>query len=374
MVNYARRGFGPAILLAALTLNGCGGDESGAAAAGSPAQQKAGGPGGADATPPVAVAVTPAFRGSIATYHSATATLEAEKEAEILARVSGIVRSIEAEEGDAVREGADLLRIEDREYRLREDQARAAVTNQKSRHDRLEGMFRENLVSAEEFDTVKNELGSAEAELGLAELNLSYTRVVAPFSGRVVTRLVDPGQNVSPGTPLFRLADFEPLLARVHVPSKEFRKLQAEQPVELVLDSNQKRLGGRITLVSPVIDPQTGTIKLTLEIPEYPEDTRPGDFAQVRIVTEERTGALLVPRVAVVAEKGEQVVFVVVDGLAERRVVRLGFQDDRNAEILDGVAESEPVVVRGQRSLKHGSPVKLLEDTLSADTPEASES
>jgi membrane fusion protein (multidrug efflux system) len=225
----------------------------------------------------------------------------------------------------------------------------------------MERMREENLASAEEYDAAKNDLANAEADEGLARLSLSYTNVTAPFTGNVTQRLVDVGQNVSTGTPLFMLADFDPLLARIHIPSKEFRTLQIDQPVTLVLDSTGQRLRGAIKLVSPVIDPNTGTIKVTVEIDEYPPRTRPGDFAQVEIVTERHDDRVLVPRASVVSDKGDDVVFVDQDGQAERRVVDIGFTDEIHAEIEAGVRAGERVVVKGQRSLKHGTPLKILE-------------
>ena len=137
------------------------------------------------------------------------------------------------------------------------------------------------------------------------------------------------------------------------------------QAVDLVLDSSGQRLAGRIKLISPVIDPTSGTIKLTVEVPDYPADTRPGDFAQVQIVTEKREGVVLVPRGAVVTDKAERIVFTVAgngEPTAERRVVEVGFTDDENAEILSGLAAGERIVVKGQRSLKHGTPLRILED------------
>ncbi len=131
--------------------------------------------------------------------------------------------------------------------------------------------------------------------------------------------------------------------------------------MELVLESSGERLQGRIDLVSPVIDPSSGTIKVTIEIPEYPDGVRPGDFAEVRIVTERRTGSTLVPKIALVTDRGERVAYVAADSTAERRVVDVGFEDDDSAEILSGLSPGEPIVVKGQRSLKHGSPIKVLE-------------
>jgi membrane fusion protein (multidrug efflux system) len=287
--------------------------------------------------------------------------LAAEKEAQILARVSGVVESLVCEEGDRVKTGQVLLTIDNDEYRFRLAQAEANTADLRSRYDRLQEMQRQDLVSAEEYEGVKNDLKAAEAEEGLARLTLSYTRVTAPFDGAVVSRLVDVGQNVNVGTPLFVLSDFDPLLARVHVPAKEFKKLKPDQPVELVLESTRQRLSGRIDLVSPVIDPSSGTIKVTIEIIEYPEGVRPGDFAEVRIVTERRTDSTLVPKIALVTDRGEQVVYVAADSTAERRVVEVGFEDDDSAEIKSGVSPGDRIVVKGQRSLKHGSAIRILE-------------
>jgi len=323
-------------------------------------------PGGRPDQQAIPVAVTRSETGAISSFYHATATLEADKEAQILARASGVVRELVAEEGDMVAQGDPLLRIDNDEYRFRLEQAEASTVNLKSRFDRLTQMREQELTTDEEYQAAKSDLASAEAEEGLARLNLSYTTVVAPFSGAVTQRLVDVGQNLGVGEALFVIADFKPLLARVHVPSREFKKLRQDQNVELVLDSSGRRLSGRIKLISPVIDPTSGTIKLTVEVPDYPADTRPGDFARVMIVTERREDVILVPRAAVVTDKGEQIVYTVPKGeepAAERRVVEVGFTDDDNAEILTGLDPGETIVIKGQRSLKHGSPLKILEDS-----------
>lgn len=347
-----------------LLVYGCGGGNEVQTAHGS--GQRPGGPPGNQQRqhpdqPPVPVAVEEVTIGSISSYYTATAALEAEKEAEILARVTGIVEALECEEGDRVEEGSVLLRIVNDEYRLRLSQAEASTANLKDRAERLKGMWERNLVSAEEYETIQNDLKAAEAAEGLARLDLSYTRVTAPFAGRIVQRLVNVGQNVSVGTPLFVLSDFDPLLARVYVPSKEFKKLKPDQTVELILDSDKTRLQGKIKLVSPIIDPSTGTIKVTVEVSQYPPNTRPGDFTEVRIVTEKRTGTVLVPKISVFTDRGDQIAYIAVDGIAERRVVEVGFQDDRNTEILSGISAGERIITKGQRSLKHGAPIKILE-------------
>lgn len=343
---------------------GCGGGED--AQAQNPPH--GGGPGGRRTAhgerpeqPPIPVATAKAERGSIATSYAATATLEAEKEATVLARVNGVVETLSAEEGDRLDAGEALLQVDNDEYRLRVAQARANREKLEAVFKRQSEMAERKLVSQEEFESTRSELAAAKAAEELAFLDDGYTSVKAPFAGIVTRRFVDLGQNVQAGTELFTIADFDPLLARIHVPAKEFGRLQRDQPVRLRLDSNGTALRGRIRLISPVIDPTTGTIKLTVEIGEVPPSVRPGDFAHAFIVTERRENALLIPRDAVISEKGEDVVYVALDDLAERRIVSLGFQDELHAEILDGVAEGEDVVVKGQRSLKHGAPIKILD-------------
>ncbi len=362
------------LLFSLALIAGCGGgDDTGAGAGGTPAQHAGqshpGGAAGNDGAqrakrPPVPVAVAEVTVGPIASYYRATASLEAEKLATVLARAEGLVGEMLVEEGDRVPAGGALLRIQNDEYRFRLVQAEARTAQLRAAYERMIQMRDEELATEAEYETARADLASAEADEGLARIALSYTTVTAPFAGVVTQRLVDLGVNVSLGTEVYTLADVTPLLARVHVPSREFRQLQVDQQVQLVLDSSRDQLFGRIKLVSPVIDPASGTIKVTVEVAEYPAGTRPGDFAEVRIVTEARTEAVLVPRTAVITEKGETVVFVASateEIAAERRLVEVGFTDDDHAQILSGLDVGERVVVKGQRSLKHGQPLRVLE-------------
>ena len=325
------------------------------------------GPGaGRPELPTMSVAVEPAALGDIATYYRATASLDPDKRADILARVSGVVERLVAEEGDRVSRGKVLLHIEDDEYRHRTTMARVDLEKQQARLNRAQKIFTQGLSSAEDFDTIRTDTASAEAALELAELELSYTEVRAPFAGQVVRRFVDQGQTVANGTALFSLADMHRLLARVFIPAKEFRSIRPDQPVQLVVSSTGDRLEGRIDLVNPLVDPESGTIKVTVEVTDYPPTTRPGDFVEVSIVTDSHSDALLVPRVAVVTERGQRSVYVVDGETAHQRPVEVGFEDDANAEIVSGLEPGELVVIQGQRALRDGQPVSVL-DALELD-------
>jgi membrane fusion protein (multidrug efflux system) len=318
----------------------------------------------------MAVAVQPAVLGDIATYYRATASLDPDKQADILARVSGVVETVIAEEGDRAAKGQVLLHIEDDEYRHRTTMARVDLEKQQARFARAQKIFEQGLSSAEDFDAIRTDTASAEAALELAELELSYTRVTAPFAGRVVRRFIDQGQTVSNGTALYSLADMHRLLARVFIPAKEFRSIRPDQPVQLVVSSTGDRLTGRIDLVNPLVDPDSGTIKVTVEVTDYPPTTRPGDFVEVSIVTDSHHASVLVPRIAVVTERGQRSVFVVDGDTAHQRSVEVGFEDEENAEILAGLEEGEFVVVQGQRALRDAQPVRVL-DALDLDASSA---
>jgi len=328
----------------------------------------AGRPNGKPESEPAAVAVVPIRTGDIFTTYATTATLEAESLADIPARVPGVLKAPLVEEGESVTEGQLLIEIEDEEYRHRLTQAEVEFKQQRTGFERSKKMRSLGLVSVEETDTAQSRMKAAEAAWQLAKLELSYTSVRAPFSGRIITRHVDAGQTVSAGDALFTIADFSRLLARVHVPAREFRNIRRDQPVDLTVDSTGEKLKGSILLISPVVDSTTGTIKVTIAIDHFTARTRPGDFVRVSIVTDRHTNTLLVPRTAVLDDHGVQVIFTTENGIAHRREVRTGYSDDTETEILSGLSGDELVVIQGQRSLKDGQPVTILE---TVDAPDS---
>lgn len=356
--RFAQAKLAAAGLALAAMIPACGGDSGGPP----PADAHAGGGRGRAQDPPTTVAVEKVDRGTVVARYTTTATLEAENRAEILARTRGVVRRLLVEEGDAVQNNQELLRLEDDEERLRLQQAEVALKEQQTVFARQEASFKQDVVSAAEFDLARASVEKAQVERDLAEHALSYTRVRAPFAGTITQRLVEVGQTVNEGTPLFAIASFNPLLARIHVPAKEMGSLRVGQQVELVLDSDDTRLAGVVSLVSPVIDPNSGTVKVTVHVNDYPEDTRPGDFAHVNVVTQEHRDVLRVPNLAVFEDRGEQVVYVAQDSFAVRRVVEVGFIDDTHTEIRGGLDETESIVVKGQRSLRDGGRIRILEE------------
>ena len=363
----ARRGVvftATAVLVAGAA--GCGKKDAGAPphAGGAQAARPGGpggGPNGAPAVPPANVAVVPAARGTAVQHYATTATLEAENHAQVLARTGGVVSRLLFEEGLQARDGQELLVLDDSAARLRLRQAEVEVAKQSAIFERQKSSFEQQVIPQAEFDLARTNLDAAQAALDLANHELSYTHVQAPFAGTVTRRLVQLGQTVNVGTPLFEIANFRPLLARIHVPAKEMGTLRQGQEATIRLDNSGDRVAGAVSLVSPVVDPTTGTVKVTVSMNEYPPGTRPGAFVQVRVTTASHENALRVPNLAVFEDRGEKVVYVAQDSVAQRRTVQIGFIDETHTEVTSGVQAGELVITKGQRSLQDGGRIRILE-------------
>lgn len=316
---------------------------------------------GADPAAAIPVEIARVETGSIAAFFSGTATLEAEAEAVVVAKADGVVRDIFVEEGAEVRAGEILAKLDDEKLALQLAQSEANLRKLENDFRRAEELFGKNLVSAEMYQRAKYEYESQKAASDLAKLQHSYASIRAPIRGVVAERMVKVGNMVVTNVPLFRLTDFDPLLAVLHVPEREMNKLRAGQPATLTVDAiASAQFSGRIARISPVVDPATGTVKVTVEVRDPSKQLKPGMFGRVNIVHDVHDGALLVPKDAVLAEDAESAVFVVQDSIAYRKVVQTGYTTSTHIEIVAGLNDGDVVVTVGQGSLKDSSKVETV--------------
>jgi len=292
-------------------------------------------------------------------------TLEAERWVDVRARRQGQIVQILKEEGDPVRKGDVLAELDSDDARLQVTQMEVAYLDAKRNYARVEKIFKSNLMSEEQFESAKTQLDRSSAQLDQAKLDLSYTRVTAPISGIVTMRGVEIGNVVTNNQVVFSVADFDPLLARIRVPEKEIGKIEVGQMARITVETEvEKAYSGRVKMISPVVDPESGTIKVTVEIPSRTSILRPGMFASVNIITETRPRALVIPKKALVLEGEGNQVFVMEKGeggsKAQRRRVEIGFSDSDRLEIVSGVEEGEMVITVGQDGLRPGADVRMV--------------
>lgn len=362
-----RRGWPlPILLLASLAVIGCDSDQ-GAQGGGGPGGQHGGRPGGgapslAGGAPiaAVPVEVITASRQTISAFIETNGTLEAENEVDLVARVTAPIVSLEVEEGDVVRAGQLLARLDDVETRVQMEIARVSVEETRQAFERARELRAEDLISPEEYERATAAHDSARAQLKAAEIQLEFTELRAPFSGRIVRRYVDRSEQVSVNTPIYRLSDFDPLLCPIQIPERDLPRIRLDQRAWLSVEAwSGERFAGKVLRISPIIEAETGTFKVTLEL-RHGGRLRPGMFARVFVETETREGALVVPKTALSLESIGDTVYVATDGKASRREVELGFRQGDLVEIVDGVSDGELVVVVGQDGLSEGTPLQIL--------------
>ncbi len=346
-----RRTAAPAAALAAVALltgalGGCEGSKAATAAK-------------ADTTPPVAVETVRPTRADMAAVYSGTAPIEADQESRVVAKVAGEVRRLLVEEGDSVRAGQVLAVLDGDKLRLDLAQAKANLAKLERDFARNVELQKRGLIGSAAFDTLRYELDAERAVHDLAALQLSYTEIRAPIDGVVAERKVKVGNMLQPNEPAFLITKPNPLLAHVHVPERELAKLRVGQQADVQVDAAGGVFPAHIRRISPVVDPATGTFKVTLEFAPAPQ-LRAGMFARVNIVYERRAMALQIPRAALVDADGGPVVFIVVHNKVESRQVRTGLANGGSVEVISGIGEADPVVVVGQNGLKSGNEVRVV--------------
>lgn len=309
----------------------------------------------------VPVEVVRASRVVMVASYAGTATLQAEADAEVIARVGGQVTRLLAEEGTAVRAGQLLAVLDGRQLRLQAAQARAQLAKLERDYRRQVELHDRGLVAAGAFEGLQYDLDQQRATHELATLQHSYTEIRAPFNGIVAERHLRLGQNLQPGAIAFRVTNPTPLRAQVFVPERELARLKPGQTASVLIDA----LGGRtfparVTLVAPTIDSRTATFKVTLQVLDTKSELRPGMFARVAVVFERKANALTIPRAALVDTESTPTVFVVEQGQAKPRRIVTGLTESGRIEVVAGLSDREQVVVVGQNGLKPGSAVRVV--------------
>ncbi len=311
--------------------------------------------------PPVPVEVSQPVRGDIYAVYSGTAPIEAFAEADVIAKVEGEIRELLVEEGNDVRKGQVLARLDGDRLRLELNESQARLRKLQRDFERNKELKEKGLISEGEFEKIQYDLEALQASYNLASLELDYTQIRAPIDGVVSERYVRLGNTIRVGEPLFRVTSFDPLVTYLHVPEREYRQLSPGQPVAIDIDALAgQRTIAEVTRVSPIVDPDTGTFKITVEISDEQRRIKPGMFARLSIVYDRHANALQVPRSAIVEGAGESSVFVVEEGVAIRKRVETGFSEKGMIEITAGLDDNDAVITVGQVGLKEEATVTVI--------------
>ena len=310
-------------------------------------------------TESIPVEVVKAAQRPIAASYTGTAALEPLAESQVVAKTSGVALAVMVEEGQHVKAGQALVRLDPDRARLAVAQASAQLHKLENNYRRAQQLVAQQLISAGEVDQMRYDLENARAQHSLANLELSYTTVTAPISGVVASRSIKPGNFVQINTPIFRIVDDSRLEATLNVPERELATMKAGHPVLLQVDALPGRtFEGTVDRVAPVVDAGSGTFRVITAFAGV-DELQPGMFGRIRIDTDKRPDALVVPRVALL-DDGDPAVFVVRDDKASRVPVKVGYVDGEWIEVREGIASGDQVVTAGKVALREGSAVQVI--------------
>ena len=365
------------LLLALPLLHGCGTGRSQT-------------PSASAATAAVPVAVAAVRLAPIAASYAGTATLEADHETDVVAKTGGVLLRIDVEEGGTVRAGQVLAELDGAQARLAVDEADATLKKLHSNFARSQELYQRKLLSQKDYDQLRYDLEAQQAVYRQKLLALSWTHIAAPIGGVISRRLVKRGNLIQTNQALFHIVDMRPLLAVLHVPERELGRLQPGQTAHLAIDAlGRHDFTGGVLRIAPVVDAASGTFRVTCKFDHDGGVLRPGMFARIAIVYDQRRSALVIPRSAVVEEDGRSAVYVVVRqaprapaprvsggrgqalaaGLTpaapvevvRRVLIRTGHGDGERIEVLAGLKRGDRVVTLGQNALRDGTAVTVVE-------------
>ncbi|MEW9799549.1 efflux RND transporter periplasmic adaptor subunit [Alteromonas sp. CYL-A6] len=302
-------------------------------------------------------------RGEISSSYSTTAVLEAKEEAFVVARASGIIEDIFVEEGDYVEKGQILAQLDKKRYELNLTKARADLRGIEQELAKINKVYSQKLVSDDTFDKLTAQFESAKASVRLAELDLKETTITAPISGYIAERNAKVG-NLTESFQrerMFHIVQQKQLQGIVYLPESELPNIVKNQTATLRISAlNNASVTAFVERISPVIDANTGTFKVTLRVPNEDETLKAGMFSEVAIEYDIHQDATLLPRKALVSIDNRTSVFVVKDGVASKVDITTGFESGDMIEVVSGLNGDEQVVVTGHQNLKDQSPVDVV--------------
>jgi RND family efflux transporter MFP subunit len=369
-----------ALSVAALALSGCSRNEAAESRAAPPAPQ---------------VTVAAAISRKVTDSNEFTGRFEAVERVEVRPRVSGYISSVNFKEGAEVRKGDVLFVIDPRPYQAERDkaaaglaQARSQLALAKSERERATKLLAQRALSQEEYDTrtagneqAEANVEAAKAALDSAALNLEFTRVTAPISGRISRALVTGGNFVTNGqTPLTTLVSLDPIYvtfdgdeqeylqyirlahevtANLHDPAAHDTPLGAHEAHSLVQVglANESAFPhqGVMVFVDNALDPTTGTIRSRALLDNHDRQFTPGLFARIRLLGASQHDAVLVNDSAIGTDQTVRYVLVVgKDNKVEYRPVQLGPVVDGLRVVSSGLAAGETIVVNGLQRVRPG--------------------
>ncbi len=287
------------------------------------------------------------------------------QQATLYAKVAGYLKTINVDKGDKVAAGAVLARIEIPELVAARARQEAELKAAASDYERLQKALAQtpDLVVPDTVDQARGRFEVARASLSESETLLGYATITAPFAGVITQRFVDPGALIQAGnasSAIVSLMDFSTVRLQVAVPEVEAARVAVGQPVRVTTDNLPGRqFDGPVTRFTYALDPNNRTMLVEAILKNPDLALRPGMLVTVSLGIERKDKATLMPADALVTERSNNFVYVAEGDKAMKRAIKVGFNDGKSVEVLDGLKDSDVVILAGKQKLSDGQPVRV---------------
>lgn len=313
--------------------------------------------------PPVQVIAVDVTRQPVHESLSLVGTLAPNEMIEVKSEIEGVVDAIGFKEGQPVKKGDLLVKLDETKLAASLSEAEANYKLSKTTYARNEELLRGKLISQQENDQAAAIFHQNAATVELRKRLLKDARIYSPFDGIATARLVSPGQVINRNTPLTSIVDLDPVKVEMHVPERFLSRLKQGQSIEIrVATYPGKSFKGTVFFIAPFVDQVMRTALVKAEIPNPDHDLKPGMFANLDLTISLREQALVIPEAAIAQTLDEDraMVFVVdPSSIAQIRPVKLGVRMPGRVEILSGLEASDKVIVEGVQKVGPGSKVVL---------------
>ena len=345
-------------VLAGHAIGGCGGEQAGPVADGA-----------ARANQPVGVLTEIARQEDFAYELEALGTAKANEAVEIMSKVSNLVTAIRFREGEQVRRGEVLVELDSVEARAELAAARAALSESQSQYRRSQELFATRALSQSQLEQLASTLSANQARVITAESRLADTVIRAPFDGRTGLRRVSVGTLISAGTIITTLDDTRVIKLDFSVPEAFLAVLVEGLPLTArSVAYPEREFTGQVTSIDSRVDPTSRSVAVRAELPNSDGLLKPGMFLTVRL-KEKRAPVVLISEQALVPEEGQQFVYVVKEGRAEKREITIGRRKPGFVEVVSGLTAGETVIVEGTQKVRDGGPVRDVREESARPAP-----
>lgn len=287
-------------------------------------------------------------------------TLRANEAVDIVPELTKRLARVEVEEGTLVEKDQVLFVLDDKDLvaELGEIEARLklAATNE----SRTASLLPQRAISRQDYDLAKSELDVLKAQKTTKEVELSKTRIRAPFAGRTGVRRVSEGALVRPETVLLTLQDLSRIKVDFTLPERYSAEIQPGQEFTFTVAGNANIFRGTVQVIEPAVDASTRSLQVR-GICDDPRGLFPGGFAEVKLQLGTVRNGFAIPSQAVVPSAKGHGVYVLVDGKAEFRDVEIGIRTDSQVQVLRGLSENDQLIITNLLRIRPGVPVQPVE-------------